>query len=56
MREPIDFDRTIVFIKLVLIVALTVITYSAVDRLRNIEIPHISDKDLVFWLVEFHEQ
>ena len=56
MREPLDSERITIFIQGVLLFALTIIICSLVDRIRNIEIPYISDRDLIFWLIEFHEQ
>ena len=56
MRESLDSKRAEVFVYGLLLFVLTIIIYSTVDRIKNIKIPHVSDRDLIFWLIEFHEQ
>lgn len=55
MKEPLNNERTEIFVYGLLFLALTIMICSVVNRIRNIQIPHISDRDLIFWLIEIHE-
>ena len=56
MRKPLNSKQADIFVYGFLLSVLTIIICSIVDQIGNIKIPHIRDRDLIFWLIEVHEQ
>lgn len=56
MRRPLNTKRIDILTYGFLLSALTMIICSILGQIGNIEIPHITDRDLIFWLIEVHEQ
>ena len=56
MRKSLNNKQIGNFVCRLLLFIFAIIIHSVVGQIDNLKIPHVRDRDLIFWLIEVNER